>query len=142
MKLKLFFLCILNCLVFSFISCNEATPEQIKETELASKKEQLLEEMHEEEVKELVNVLTEKAKDNSFYYFVNLGKNAEKVKDNPYYNIFNEDKGYALKLLTDKIKELPEYIRLRELHKEYHNVLWDVDYENMSDEEFNDFDMI
>ena len=87
MKLKLFFLCILNCLVFSFISCNEATPEQIKETELASKKEQLLEEMHEEEVKELVNVLTEKAKDNSFYYFVNLGKNAEKVKDNPYYNI-------------------------------------------------------
>lgn len=142
MKSKLYLSCILSCFVFLFTSCNEATPEQIKETELATKKEQLLEEMHEEEVKELVNVLTEKAKDNSFYYFVNLGKNAEKVKDNPYYNIFNEDKGYALKLLTDKIKELPEYIRLRELHKEYHNVLWDVDYENMSDEEFNDFVMI
>ena len=71
MKFKLYFVCILSCFALLFTSCNEATPEQIEETELAIKKEKLLEEMHEEEVKELVNALSEKAKDNSFYYFVN-----------------------------------------------------------------------
>ena len=120
MKFKLYFVCILSCFALLFTSCNEATPEQIEETELAIKKEKLLEEMHEEEVKELVNALSEKAKDNSFYYFVNLGKDVEKVKDDPYYNIFNVEKGYALQLLTKKIKEIPDYAQLYELHKEYH----------------------
>lgn len=120
MKFKLYFVCILSCFALLFASCNEATPEQIEETELAIKKEKLLEEMHEQEVKELVNALSEKAKDNSFYYFVNLGKDVEKVKDDPYYNIFNVEKGYALQLLTKKIKEIPEYTQLYELHKEYH----------------------
>lgn len=101
---KIFLSILFSCLLVLVISCNEATPEQIKETELATKKEKMLEEMHEDEVKELLKILAEKAKDGEFYYFVNLGKNAEKYKDNPYFNIFNEEKGYALQILTDKVK--------------------------------------
>lgn len=127
---KIFLSILFSCLLVLVISCNEATPEQIKETELATKKEKMLEEMHEDEVKELLKILAEKAKDGEFYYFVNLGKNAEKYKDNPYFNIFNEEKGYALQILTDKVKEIPEYKKLLELHKKYHKVLWEGDYDN------------
>lgn len=141
MKSKLYLSCILSCFVFLFTSCNEATPEQIKETELATKKEQLLEEMHEEEVKELVNVLTEKAKDTSFYDFVNLGKDVEKVKDNSFYNIFNNDKGYALRLLFLKVEEIPEYKKLWELHKKYH-MYNEPDWDKMSDEEYDEYETI
>lgn len=134
--------CLFVFLLVLAVSCNEATPEQIKETELATKKEKILEEMHEEEVKENLTALAEKAKDNAYYYFINLGKNIEKYKDNPYFNIFNKEKGYALQLLTKKIEEIPEYKNLYELHKKYHKVLWEGDYDNMSEEEWNDNEAI
>lgn len=47
MKSKLYLSCILSCFVFLFTSCNEASPEQIQETEMAEKKEALLENKHE-----------------------------------------------------------------------------------------------
>ena len=141
MKLKIYLVSIIGCLALLFTSCNEATPEQIRETELATKKEKMLEEMHEEEVKELVNVLTEKAKDTSFYDFVNLGKDVEKVKDNSYYNIFNNDKGYALRLLFLKVEEIPEYKKLWELHKKYH-MYNEPDWDKMSDEEYDEYETI
>lgn len=141
MKLKIYLVSIIGCLALLFTSCNEATPEQIRETELATKKEKMLEEMHEEEVKELVNVLTEKAKDTSFYDFVNLGKDVAEVKDNSYYNIFNNDKGYALRLLFLKVEEIPEYKKLWELHKKYH-MYNEPDWDKMSDEEYDEYETI
>lgn len=141
MKMKKILSCFLGCLLVVTVSCNEATPEQIKETELATKKEKMLDEMHEEEVKELVTILTEKAKDKSFYDFVNLGKKVEEVKDNPFFNIINYDKGYALRLHFLKVEEIPEYKKIWELHKKYH-FQSGLDWDNMTDEEFDEYEAI
>lgn len=141
MRLRLYLFCILSCFVVLFTSCNEATPDQIKETELAIKKEKMLEERHEEKVKELLTILTEKAKDTSFYDFVNLGKDVEKRKDNSFYNIIDNDKGYALRLLFLKVEKIPEYIELWELHKKYH-MYNEPDWDKMSDEEYDEYETI
>lgn len=104
MKCKLYFICILSCIGFLFSSCNEATPEQIEETEMAIKKENLLETMHEDDVKRCLNVLSEEAKKIDYYYF-------EKNKQND-----------TITILVNKEKALkiPEFSELIQLHNECH----------------------
>ena len=95
MKFKLYFVCILSCFALLFTSCNEATPEQIQETEMAEKKEALLENKYEKDVKRCLNVLSEESKKIDYYYFeknkqneaINLLVNIEKVSKIPEYFI-------------------------------------------------------
>ena len=106
MKLKLCLFCILSSLVFLFVSCNKATPEQIEETEMAMKKEKLLETMHEEDVRRCLDVLSEEAKKIEYYYF----------KKN------KQDETITLLIDKEKIQKIPEFSELIKLHNECHSL--------------------
>lgn len=110
MKFKLYFVCILSCFALLFTSCNEATPEQIQETEMAEKKEALLENKHEKDVKRCLNVLSEESKKIDYYYF-------EKNKQNEAINLL---------VNIEKVSKIPEYSELVKIHNEYHKYsTWD-----------------
>lgn len=122
MKRKILLISLLGCYLIASVSC-KATEEQIKETELATIKEKLLEDMHEDEVKELVNALSEMAKEGTGLKFIDLSPEEKKdkdIKDNYLFNILDEEKRVALLMRPKVIKELPEYKKLSEIHSKYH----------------------
>ena len=79
MKRKILLISLLGCFLIASVSC-KATEEQIKETELATIKEKLLEDMHEDEVKELVNALSEMAKEGTGLKFIDLSPEEKRIK--------------------------------------------------------------
>lgn len=111
---------LLGCFLISSVSC-KATEEQIEETEEATIKEKLLEDMHEEEVKELVYALSEMAKEGtcSYIYEYDLNK-IQNIKDHPDFKILNEEKGIVYYLKEKEVRELPEYKKLYEIHSKIH----------------------
>lgn len=114
------FLLVLSFLII-VISC-KASEEQIKETEMSIKKEQLLQDMHEDEVIELVKALEEKAHAMDYYYFVKTDENH-----------------YALSFDKNIIRELPETKKLWDIHNQYHKVWYDEENDEMNDLFFKEY---